>query len=128
MPFDVSSEPPAGLYVRHHGCLTDADLVQFTQSTHAGSSFTTLRYIIHDTRACTGAAYSASKVEEVVATDMAAALSNARIKLAVVAVHPDVVAMARSYMDSPLVAYPIRLFESAEAARRWAVAPLSAAG
>lgn len=96
-------------------------LLSMRQS-EADARFDSLRYVINDFLGIDGVLieqFPPELIDEIAATDMAAFTTNPNIRIAVVAVDPDVLALAQSYIDSELRAYPTRLFHTLADARAW---------
>jgi hypothetical protein len=93
--------------------------VQSVVVTEGDARFDDLRFVINDFLCITGVSSSLRDVEEVAAIDSIAAITNPRIKVAVVATSPMVIEMAESYIDSPLNQYPTKIFQTLADARQW---------
>jgi hypothetical protein len=62
-------------------------------------------------------------VDEIAAIDQAAALVNPKIRVAVVATAPEIIAAASQYADSPMNIYLTRIFSTPADARAWLGSP-----
>lgn len=118
MPYQMTWEEH-GISVRYSGMTSDREVADFAKAGQADRRFDDLRYVLHDFRACEGATYSTPVIEELSATDEAAAASNPRIRIAVVTDRPDVRAMVEAYLKVGLSIFPLRMFSGIEEARNW---------
>lgn len=119
MGYAITWEPPSGVIKRHFGHVTGQELLQAIRTTEADPRFDTLRYVINDFLECTGLSVSQSEFDDISAIDAGAAMSNPRIRIAVVATRPDVVAIARAYANDPITAFDTRVFDTMDEARVW---------
>ena len=62
---------------------------------------------------------SQNEVDEIVAVDAAASVSNKQIRLAAVVTEESILALDKSYAESPYNTYPFKIFSTIEAARAW---------
>ena len=62
-------------------------------------------------------------VDEIAAIDWGASLSNRKIRIAMVATHPEVVALAGHYARSTMNVYPTRIFPTMAEGRAWLGVP-----
>ncbi|MDP3515347.1 MAG: hypothetical protein Q8S20_21600 [Sulfuritalea sp.] len=110
---------PHGVIKRFVGEVTDADISASIVVTHGDERFDSLRYIINDFLGGTERSVPPAAIEEIVAIEHAASISNPRIRIALVAADADFVEMADQYAGSALKAYPTRIFSSLDEARTW---------
>jgi hypothetical protein len=110
---------PRGVVKRFFGHVDGNEVLRATTETEVDPRFDDLRFVINDFLACTGFAFPADAVEEMAAIDGAIAQINSKIKIAIVATLPDVIAAADAYATDPLTSYPTRTFSTIEDARRW---------
>lgn len=110
---------PRGVLKRFFGPVTDADVTASVVQTHGDERFDSLRYIINNYLDATECSVSPASVEELVAIEHAASISNARIRIALVAAAADFIELAGQYAGSPLKTYPTRIFSSLDEARTW---------
>lgn len=118
MPYELIWEPK-GVIKRFYGNVSAGELLKAGIDTEADHRFDTYRYVINDFLDCTGIVVSPSVVDEIAAIDLAASASNARIKIAVVATAPEIIAVASQYADSDMNVYPTRIFSTLAEARAW---------
>lgn len=123
MAYEIIWESPSGVVKRHFGHVTGGDLRAAVEATESDPRFNGLRYVINDFLDCRSLAVADPEVEEIAAIDNAAALSNNRIRIAVVATLPEVIAVARVYAHDPLTPYETRICDTMAAARDWLGAP-----
>lgn len=118
MGYEIVWEP--GGVVKHFvGYVSGDELMKAGLDTECDQRFDQLSYVINDFLACDGFAVSPGTVDEISAIDNAAAFSNPRIRIAVVATMPEIVAAAEQYAASPMNAYVTRIFSSTADARTW---------
>ncbi len=108
-----------GAIKRFFGHVSDEEVLQAGLDIESDLRFDHLSYVINDFLACDGFSATPGKVDEISAIDNAAALSNSRIRIAVVATVPEIVAAAEQYAASPMNVYPTRIFASTADARKW---------
>lgn len=119
MGYAIIWEPPAGVIKRYYGEVTGDELLESVLQTEGDLRFDVYRYVINDFTDCTALSVSEDVLEEIAAIDKAAYHLNPRIGIAIVATHPQTVAAAEAYVNSPLRLYPTQIFSSMEEARRW---------
>lgn len=112
-----------GLLVTYQGQVTSPELSAVVRSFQSDERYDTIRYILHDCTGCTGATYMPADLEELAATDGAAALQNPRVRVAVIATHPEMLAFTRQYLFAGLNRHELRIFSTLEQARDWACIP-----
>lgn len=112
-------EAPDGVLKRYFGHVTDSEVLEGNQQVEADPRFDELRYVVNDFTDCTSLETSSPDVEAIAAIDGAAAVSNSRIRIAIVATHVDVLAVSRAYASSSRNPYDTRIFESVDEARAW---------
>lgn len=119
MGYDLHWEPPQGVVKRLFGQVSGAELIASGVQVEADPRFDALSYVINDFRDCTAVNVLPRQVEEMAAIDAVAALTNPRIRIAIVATHPEILAGAQAYASDPLTVYPTRLFATMDEARAW---------
>lgn len=108
-----------GLVVRYSGTVTIAEVLRAQEAYEQDERFDSLRYIVIDTLAVTSANLSPADAEEIWAQDVGAASSNPRIRKAILATLPAVIAFAEAYQRLPRGGFEIRIFDNARDARVW---------
>lgn len=119
MPFEILWQPPEGLIKRHFNHVTGKEVLDANVLAEADVRFDNLHYVINDFLDCTGLTVSPDDIEEIAAIDNAASGSNPKIRIAIVATHPDVLAVANSYINHQLRTFAIRTFRSMDDAYAW---------
>lgn len=119
MNYEIIWESPQSVVKRHFGHLTNDDVLAANIEIEADPRFDSLRYVINDFLGCSGATVSAPEVEEVCAIDRSAAITNPKIKIAMVATCPEIVAAANAYASHGLTLYQTRVFCCMADARAW---------
>lgn len=99
--------------------VTARDMVDSVIEVESDSRFDELRYVINDFLDITGCSAGVPEIEEVSVMDRGAAATNHRIRIAVVTTHPTVIELATLYANSPINAYPTKIFATREEARAW---------
>jgi hypothetical protein len=119
MNYEIIWEPPHGVVKRHFGHVTGNDVLAANTKIEADPRFDSLRYVINDFLGGTGVSVSSAELEEIAAIDRAAAIINPKIRLAMVATLPEIVAAANVYASDTLTVYPTCVFCSMADARAW---------
>jgi hypothetical protein len=122
MPYTLTWEPH-GVTKRYFGLLTIFDLVSATEDAERDVRFDTLRFAINDFLAVESMDVTEAGVKRLAAVDAAAALSNPRIKIAVVTRDERIKALTKLYGGPATAPYPTEVFETVDEARAWATAP-----
>ena len=110
---------PRGVVKHFLDEVTSHDMLQSVRETEGDARFDDLRFVINDFLDITGVSSMHHDVEEISAIDSIAAITNPRIKVAVVATSPLIIEMAESYINSPLNRYPTKIFQTLTDARMW---------
>jgi hypothetical protein len=119
MGYEIQWEAPAGVVKRHFGRVSGKELLEGVLGVEGDPRFDGLLYVINDFLACTAVDVTESELEEIAAIDKAAYALNPRIRIAVVATHPEAMAAGSAYAKSSLNSYETRLFATMTEARRW---------
>ncbi len=118
MSYEIIWEPH-GVVKRFFGHVTSRELVQSVVEIEQDARFDVLRFCINDFLGITGISSSSRDVEEISVIDKGASLSNPRIKIAVVATSPEVIALTNEYANSSMNSYTTKLFSSLGEAESW---------
>jgi hypothetical protein len=110
---------PKGVVKRFHGQVTGAEVLRSIEEVEGDYRFDELHYVVDDFLDIDGISASSDDIEVFAAIDRSAARVNPRIKIAIVATEPKVVELARQYANSPLNAYPTRIFATRGEADAW---------
>jgi len=108
-----------GVYRRFFGSTSAAEIMRSVIEVESDDRFDNIRYVINDLQDCADIAVDLRAIEEVAAYDHAAALSNPRIRIAVVADRHEVRALVDGYLNAGLSTYPVRMFARLDEARLW---------
>jgi hypothetical protein len=119
MGYELKWEAPAGVVKRHFGPVSGKELLEAILRIEGDRRFDGLLYVLNDFSDCTAVGVTESELEEIAAIDKAAYALNPRIRIAVVATHPEALAAGKAYANSTLNSYETRLFDSMAEARRW---------
>ncbi len=112
-----NSWEPRGFVRRFFGRITAEEILHAVTEVEADPRFDDPRFAINDLLHVDGLLASADHMHEVSAIDRAAAISNWRIKAAIVATRPDILQLAEHYARSPLNPFPARVFATLALAR-----------
>lgn len=123
MGYETRWEPPRGVVKRFFGYVSNKELLQSVIDTESDPRFDDLRFVINDFLDVRNISVSRNDVEYISAVDRAAAATNPNIRIAVVANRPEIIALADQYANSPMNAYPTRVFATLVEARAWLGAP-----
>lgn len=118
MPF-ITTWENRGIYTEWTGHSSSAEMVEFLTATQANQQFDGAVYSIHDFSACESFSLDDDEMAFVAALDSAGALTNAKIKIAVVTRREDVRNMVTFYRNTLLSRYPVKIFETLHEARAW---------
>jgi len=110
---------PRGVIKLYSALVTDNEMIQSVVDTEKDARFDELRYVINDFLGITGISMTKDSVEEISVRDRGAACTNPNIRIAVVATHPEIIALTIAYANSPLNAYPTKIFATLAEARSW---------
>lgn len=107
--------------VKHFsGVVTGDDISRSLNDVHGSDQFDSLRFVINDFRDVQEIDFADLDIDYIAALDKAAFVTNPLIKLAIVAADPRIREIAAQYANSPLNAYPTRLFDNMADAELWA--------
>jgi hypothetical protein len=109
-----------GVVKQFSGLVTGSDIAGSVHDVHSAREFDALRFVINDFLDTQAVDFSDLDIEFIAAVDKAAFMTNSKIKVAVVALDPQIQAIALEYANSPLNAYPTRLFDNMADAELWA--------
>jgi len=118
MGYEIIWEP-RGVVKRFFGEVTSDDMLKSVADSEGDSRFDELRFVINDFLDITAVSSSHHDVEEIAAIDSIAAVTNPRIKVAIVTTSPVVKEMAEGYINSPLNHYPTKIFQTLAEGRQW---------
>lgn len=108
-----------GVVKCHFGDVSSADLLGAVLDTESDPRFDSLRYVINDFRDCRSIAISPTVLEDIVVADTGASKTNPDIRIAIVAILPEVVELAKRYAAEDAHGYETRIFSAMNAARTW---------
>lgn len=118
MPFDLVWEAE-GVTKVFKGHLSFNEVMRSSRLVEGDERFDSIRFVINDLRGVEGIEVSQNEVDEIVAVDAAASVSNKQIRLAAVVTEESILALDKSYAESPYNTYPFKIFSTIEAARAW---------
>lgn len=112
-----------GVVKRYFGQVSGAELIAPVVATEADERFDNLRYVINDFLDAKSVACTQAVIDEIASLDAGAAATNPNIRIAVVAVQPEVIEIVARYLKASAGAYPTRTFATMAEARAWAASP-----
>ena len=120
MPYETKREGNKGIYWKLTGIVTGNEIEQLTVEIFGDSQFDNLRYLILDFLNIDDFIMSNEELESVAAQDMAAAITNPYIKIAIITTHPRAIELANMF-GHMFGGHPweISVHGNIEEARRW---------
>jgi hypothetical protein len=118
MPYELIWEPQ-GVIKLFSGNVSGFELLKALIDVEGDARFDECRYAFNNFLDCTGISISKDILDEMAAIDLAASRSNARIRIAVIATEPKIIAAATHYAESPMNVYATRIFSTQADARAW---------
>lgn len=118
MPYKINWDK-SGVVIQFTGHVNDKILIAVADGLQGDPRFDELRYIIADYSCCSKFSVTQEELEYVIATSAASALSNNKIRVAIVSAAPEIVTAADRFITSPLTVFPFRTFQILEAAYKW---------
>ena len=119
MPYETTWEKK-GIYFKLYGIVTGNDIEQLTIDFFGDSRFDDIRYLIADFMSIDDLVMSDDQLESVAAQDMAAAITNPNVKIAIITTHPRMIELTtmfgNMFGEHP---WKISVHENIEEARRW---------
>ena len=122
MSYEIHWEP-RGAIKRFWGDVSSNDVIRSVVETEADARFDSLRFVINDFREVALITFSAVDVGEIAVMDLGASRTNPAIRIAIVAVAPDLIELGHQYANSPLNVYPTKIFATMDEARAWVSEP-----
>jgi hypothetical protein len=111
--------PHDALCVRWTGTIDAAELVDLSAQIVADSRFDSVRWALHDFRACEGMTVTSPPMGKIAEIDLAAAITNPSLHIAVVTTMADVRTAFSVCVDSAINRFRIDFFDSIDAAQVW---------
>ena len=111
--------PYDGVIVRWTGTTDVAELVDISAQIVADSRFASVRWALHDFRACEGMAVTPPPLGEISEIDLAAATTNPSLLIAVVTTRDDVRTAFSAYVDSAINRFRVGFVDTIDAAQVW---------
>ena len=119
MPYETTWEKK-GIYWKLYGIVTGNDIEQLTIDVFGDSRFDDIRYVILDFLNIDDFDMSDDELESIAAQDLAAAITNPYVKIAVITTHPRVMELStmfgKIFGEHP---WKVSVHENIEEARRW---------
>lgn len=123
MPYDLTWEPPRGVYRRYFGHVTIAQRRESFERICADRRFDDLRYTITDYLDVETYELSEQATAEIAAMHVGPIRTNPRILIAAVAVDERVIGAIRHFISLQFITLPYRIFATEAEARAWVAAP-----
>lgn len=121
MPYSLTWEP-RGVYRRYHGDVSIAERLASFEAICGHPQFDELRYSITDYLAVQRYEVTDTATREIAAFHLGPHRTNPRVRIAAVAVRPDVLAAIRDFIALQIAPQPYEIFPTLDDARRWAMA------
>ncbi|MBI5108218.1 MAG: hypothetical protein HZA62_05680 [Rhodocyclales bacterium] len=118
MAYELAWEP-RGVALIYSGLVSFDDIRNATIGYQGDSRFDDLHYVIADFLRVTGCNAKPTEIDYVWALDLAAGISNPKIKKAIITTHPGIIALAAHYKAQEIRAFPTEVFTQVDDARRW---------
>ncbi len=118
MSYELAWEP-RGVVKRFAGNVSGKEFEQAASAVGGDGRFDDLRFIIVDFLGVAAFSISRDSLDYVAAIENAAAMSNPKISVAVLATAPEALRIAAQYCNSPGKLYPAQRFASEPEAREW---------
>ena len=109
--------------VCYSGHCTEANVLEAVKELQSDYRFDSTHQALHDFRQCKSLSPSPEHLEEIAVHNIGAARYMSRLKIAVLANRPDVLAMVERFNGLGLNPYPLRTFENSESANAWLDSP-----
>ncbi len=118
MSYELAWEP-LGVMLSFSGRISFDDIHNATVDYQGDSRFDHIRYVIADLSRISGCDVASTDMDYLWAIDRAAKISNPRIRQAVIAAQPEVIALVTHYKTQGTCAFPTEVFTSLDDARCW---------
>jgi hypothetical protein len=105
--------------VVYSGHCTETDVLNVVVALQSDVRFDSTHQALHDFSQCLSLAPSPEHLEEVAMRNVGAAMSNPRLRIAVVTTKPDVLAMLERFESIGLSPYPLYVFDDVQSANDW---------
>jgi len=105
--------------VAYTGHCSEKDVLNVVVALQSDARFDSTNQALHDFTGCLSLLPSPEHLEEVAMRNLGAAMSNPRLRIAVVTDRPDVLAMLERFDKLGLNTYPVRSFETTSDANAW---------
>lgn len=122
MPYSLTWEP-RGVYRRYFGDVTIVERLDSFERICSDPRFDELRYCITDYLSVGHYEVTGPATQEIAALHVGPTLTNPALRIAAVAVRPDVLAAIRDFIEAGFTTTPYRVFPSIELARHWLAQP-----
>jgi hypothetical protein len=118
MPFEISWLSQ-GIITHWTGIAHSREVVKFIENIQSNPKFDDLKFSIHDYLRCEKIVFDENDMDYVGALDKAGAETNPNIKVAIIAKHPEVIAMVRGYKRLELTPYETEIFDDLNHVVNW---------
>lgn len=123
MPFE-NHWSERGLYRTYKGYISGKQILQQNLELQGHPNFDSLRYVINDLTLVEDFDISEKDIETITVIDNVAAISNSKIKVAVIAVREDILKWARLYCEmAKNTPFLCAVFSDVDQAKKWAEEP-----
>ena len=119
MPYTNTWEPD-GLYRKFIGEVSGDEILNSNFELHTDPNFSSIKYIINDFSEITGHSINFAHTKAYAITDRIVSNSKGKLKIALVVVHDELIALANNYSEHMKDAqFECDIFNSIKSARRW---------
>ena len=117
MPYSVTWEAPAGVWLRLYGAVTAAEFVKAVHEVHSHHHYDGLRYVIDDLSGMEDFEVDMTTVLEVLAASIGAGMVNPNRRIYVVSDHEKIIGYLKMVAEEYGEALPIARYSTLEQAR-----------
>lgn len=103
----------------YSGQTSAGEILEVVKRQHGDERFDYLRRVLHDFSGIESCSSDEETLHELDAQGAGASYTNPHLKIAIVARHPDVIAMVDFFMKIGVTPYPMKLFPAADMAEAW---------
>lgn len=118
---------PLGVYRRFFGVVDSSDLVAAVQRVHSDERFNDCTYSINDFLGVTEVQVAMTEIYKLSLSTIQASLSHHKLRVAVIATHPEAIRLAETFTSPRFNPYPSTIVATVEQARAWVSDGLSTA-
>lgn len=110
---------PRRVSVIYSGHCTETEVLNAVVQLQSDYRFDSTNQALHDFSQCESLSPSPEHLQELAGRNVGAAVSNPKLRIAVISSRPDVLGMLERFNSLGLSPYPLRTFANAESANAW---------